>query len=159
ATSIFGFSSAETIGRPFENFCKVPTSSGMLAPADPMQASNLLNGRVLELVGTRKSGETFALEMSLSSWSGIDGYQCGIILRDISVRKREQEHTHYLAMHDSLTGLLNRAGLRSALSEALDAERGSADRLALILIDLDHFKNVNDTRGHQAGDAVLRQVA
>jgi diguanylate cyclase (GGDEF)-like protein/PAS domain S-box-containing protein len=163
AASIFGLFSGEVLGRPFGDFCKTRNGAdggGALGAADPVEiAIWSLHSRGIELVGVRKGGETFAMEVSLSSWPGIDGCQYGIIVRDISVRKREEERTRYLATHDSLTGLLNRAGLRSALSEALDSERGKGDALALILIDLDNFKNVNDVLGHQAGDEVLRQVA
>jgi diguanylate cyclase (GGDEF)-like protein/PAS domain S-box-containing protein len=163
AASIYGFSPAEAVGRPFADFCKVrdPTDAAQpLVSAEPAAFATLFaDGRVPEFVGVRKNGETFPLEVSLSAWPDLDGFQYGAVLRDISERKREEEQMRHLAMHDSLTGLLNRAGMRSALSIAVAKPRGEAATLALILIDLDDFKDINDTLGHQAGDEVLRQVA
>ncbi|KOO11676.1 diguanylate cyclase, partial [Vibrio xuii] len=65
----------------------------------------------------------------------------------------------YLAHHDSLTGLANRAQLYSVLDSTLKDEREARNGLALLYLDLDGFKLVNDTHGHDAGDEVLKCVA
>jgi diguanylate cyclase (GGDEF)-like protein/PAS domain S-box-containing protein len=80
------------------------------------------------------------------------------LLNDITERKRAECAAHELAMRDSITGLLNRRGLDGALSNALMSTSESR-QLALLLVDLDYFKTVNDTFGHAAGDLVLREVA
>jgi len=81
------------------------------------------------------------------------------IIRDVTEVKRQQAELSYLAMHDPLTGLLNRAALEDRLSlERARAER-NLERLGVMYVDLDRFKEVNDTRGHAAGDQILRQVA
>ena len=77
------------------------------------------------------------------------------ILRDVTERSRSEARIWHAAHHDPLTGLPN----RHHLGEFLDARFGGADGAALLLIDLDHFKLVNDTLGHEAGDAVLRAMA
>jgi diguanylate cyclase (GGDEF)-like protein len=77
----------------------------------------------------------------------------------LAARQRDGELA-WRATHDSLTGLLNRLGLHEQLDRALSALPGddAGPGLAMLLIDLDHFKDLNDTRGHDAGDALLREV-
>lgn len=69
-----------------------------------------------------------------------------------------EQRTHYMAYHDALTGLSNRAVVEERLSEAIK-QRGSSTEIALHCIDLDRFKDLNDTYGHQAGDEALRQIS
>ena len=78
--------------------------------------------------------------------------------RDITTQVDAQEALTYQALHDSVTGLANRAALIDRLLQALAANEGGPDRLALLFIDLDDFKSVNDTLGHEIGDRVLRDV-
>ncbi len=68
------------------------------------------------------------------------------------------EHNKYLALHDELTGLPNRRLFQDRMDKALDRARRNRTRTALLLIDLDHFKHVNDTVGHHIGDLLLRRV-
>jgi diguanylate cyclase (GGDEF)-like protein len=89
---------------------------------------------------------------------------CSIVvtigLADLSLRaRRERDVAHHLADHDALTGLLNRRALVARLHEAVTQARPQHQPLALIFLDLDHFKSVNDRYGHQTGDACLRAVA
>jgi len=92
------------------------------------------------------------------SAEGINSHDYVYILSDLSNLK-EMERLEYLAHHDSLTGLANRAKLYRVLDETLTNERNSTDGIALLYLDLDGFKGVNDTYGHDAGDEVLKQVA
>ena len=68
------------------------------------------------------------------------------------------EHNQYLALHDELTGLPNRRLFQDRLNSALERARRTGTKTALLLVDLDHFKQVNDTFGHHAGDRVLEHV-
>jgi diguanylate cyclase (GGDEF)-like protein len=86
------------------------------------------------------------------------GGQVLAIIRDITARKRTEAHIHRLAYFDVLTGLPNREWLGDYLSQSLVEARRAGHGLAVLYIDLDQFKRINDTLGHQTGDALLRMV-
>ncbi len=78
---------------------------------------------------------------------------------DITARKFAEEHRTHLALHDMLTGLPNRVLLAENVKSTIDNCKKSNSEAALLLLDLDRFKIINDTRGHHSGDALLREVA
>ena len=82
-----------------------------------------------------------------------------VYLRDITEKKLAEEKVCQLAFYDKLTGLPNRVLLQDRLASAMARTRRSGEPCALLFIDLDFFKNINDTLGHAAGDLVLREVA
>ena len=81
-----------------------------------------------------------------------------VLAADVTERKKLEQRLEYQAFHDPLTHLANRARLRNLMETAWE-RRGSTGRLALLFVDLDRFKQVNDTRGHEAGDELLLLVA
>ena len=81
------------------------------------------------------------------------------VTRDVTARKRSEERIAYLATHDGLTGLPNRSMFSSLLNVAIAAARRYERRFAVIFVDLDRFKLINDTLGHEAGDNLLKDVA
>ncbi len=78
---------------------------------------------------------------------------------DVSDERRSRAELHRKALFDDLTGLPNRANLTARLNRAMEAERASGELLAVMFVDLDKFKEVNDTHGHEAGDQLLIEVA
>lgn len=115
----------------------------------------------------RKSGEEFWNQISQSRQRGLDGEERVIaVCRDITEQVQREEmlqarsaELSRLATQDVLTGLANRARFERELPERLAAARLRGDRLGLLVIDLDKFKEINDQFGHAAGDAALRYVA
>lgn len=163
ASAIFGYMPTEMIGRPFETLCAIPAEAGTktFAMRDAAREALLVPGGavVVEFEGRRKNGETFPVEASFSGWQGTDGFQYGAILRDISVRKREAERVRYLAEYDVLTGLANRNTLHAGLAGLMAAVERRPSEVALLVLGLDGFQQINDMLGHSAGDLVLRAVA
>lgn len=163
SSAIFGYMPAEMIGRPFEALCAAPTDrrAKVFSMRDAARQALLVPGGavVVEFEGRRKNGETFPVEASFSGWQGTEGFQYGAILRDISVRKREAARVKYLAEYDSLTGLANRNTLHSAIVGLIAGAELKSHEVALLVLGLDGFQQINDMLGHAAGDLVLQAVA
>lgn len=106
-------------------------------------------------------GREFAVDVSTAPMHGADGGLLGtvIALHDVSAMHALLQTLAHQASHDSLTGLLNRREFETRLQSALDYVRNGSGNAALIYLDLDQFKIVNDTCGHAAGDALLQQLA
>lgn len=154
AAVMFGYRAEDMIGKPFEAICA--DTGKALSIRD---AASRSPGAVIEFYGRRHTGEVFPVEASFSGWQGTEGYQYGAILRDISERKREAEKIRYLAEHDTLTGLANRYTLDARLAAMIARAEAGHGEVALLVVGLDGFQQINDTLGHANGDLVLRAVA
>ena len=112
-----------------------------------------------ETTARRADGSTFPVELTVSQ-TELDGRpQYVVMFRDITDRRVTQERLQYLANYDSLTGLPNRTLFRDRLGHAMARARRSGQPMALMFLDLDHFKVINDSLGHEVGDQLLRHVA
>ena len=124
--------------------------------------------RVEYLNGRR--GEKSRDELRLKNGKVFDRYSAPLIdsrseyrgriwyFRDITDRKAAEERVQYLAYYDALTGLPNRTLLQDRLAKALASARRQKDRLALLFLDLDRFKDINDSLGHSVGDLLLQKI-
>jgi len=108
----------------------------------------------------RKKGGEISWGLISASTTEIDGQECILaVIRDISAAKRAEEEIRSLAFFDPLTGLANRRLLMERLSKSMAFSNRTHRKRALLFVDLDDFKKLNDTMGHQTGDLLLREVA
>ena len=114
-----------------------------------------------EMWNKRKSGEVFPEWVSISAVRDEQGEISNYIAiyLDLSASKKEQERIAYLASYDMLTGLPNRYLLNDRLEQGLNLAKRHDNKLAVLFVDLDHFKNINDILGHDVGDEMLRMAA
>lgn len=112
-----------------------------------------------EFICIHRDGRRIPVE-SVAKTISVDGKAARVVAaRDITARKQAQEHLAYLTLHDALTQLPNRRYLMEELGRVLARAQRSDHGVALLLIDLDHFKTVNNSLGQAAGDALLREMA
>jgi len=158
AERLFGYAPDEVIGKDFarliEEAYRAEIKPQLRAYLRPHKREIEMGSH--ETSGLRKDGTTFPMEFNV----GRLGAQRLVIgsLRDVSERKAETEALQYRALHDPLTGLPNRTFLRERLEESIRAGEREMKPCAVLLLDLDGFKSVNDSLGHEAGDRLLQQV-
>ena len=106
-------------------------------------------------------GTVTSAEFSIFPKRDIEGKVCGFrgVAHDITERKIAEEKIQYMATHDSLTGLPNRLMFSQLLNHSLQSANRYKRQFAILFIDLDRFKNINDTMGHEAGDLLLQEIA
>ena len=152
---IFGYRPDEMIGQPMISFVFDDDRERTL-----QAAANIVAGGQhshFENRYIRKDGSVVHLMWS-ARWSAGDRMRIAVA-RDITARKQAEARIEHLALHDQLTDLPNRALFYDVLSAALNRPRRADARVAVLYIDLDGFKQVNDCYGHDVGDALLCDVA
>ncbi len=116
-------------------------------------------GRTLELKARHRDGHLVDIELTLSAVGSESGWQAVGVARDITLRKKLQEELLILSITDSLTRVFNRRYIAQKLDEEVARAKRYQRALSVIMLDIDHFKKVNDTYGHAIGDDVLRALA
>lgn len=154
---LLGYRRDQLVGRLFSTISAEP--GRMAEIREKLLESPQLKDFELQL--RRRSGETIACSINISLICDAGGKPLKLVgsIRDITERKRAEEEIRKLAYHDILTGLPNRSLFYDRLDQALAQASRHDHPLSLLFLDLDRFKDVNDTLGHDAGDRLLQAVA
>jgi diguanylate cyclase (GGDEF)-like protein/PAS domain S-box-containing protein len=157
AADLFGYAPTELVGHKVGRF--VP---GLCRPARAA-AATLVPSRdgdgALRVAGRNRNGDTLALACELNPISAASGRLVVAVLRELDRANSGPVRRPVLAQHDPLTGLPNRHLLLDRLALLLATARGTGPPCGLVLVDLDHFKDVNSSLGHGIGDLLIRRVA
>ena len=158
AEQLYGYRAEEVVGKHVD----------LLHPWNDEESHHILSAandgetmRGMETVHRLSSGDLIHVSLTVSPLRGPNDEHLGasVIARDITDRRRLEEQLTQQAMHDTLTGLPNRALLMDRMRQALAEIARSDESVAILFLDLDMFKELNDSRGHRAGDELLVEVA
>ena len=158
AEETFGWPRAEALGRKLEQLIIPEEFRARHREGMERFLSTRVGSAVdqrLELPALRRDGSPLTVEVRIRALEFNGRTMFSAFLHDISARKREQAQREYESRHDLLTGLLNRRALLESIPIAQARARRSGKTLGVLFIDLDGFKAVNDSQGHEAGDILL----
>jgi diguanylate cyclase (GGDEF)-like protein/PAS domain S-box-containing protein len=164
AEAMTGWSGAEAHGRPFVEVFRLFDSTNPGCAVNPMIAAMRQNKTVGLTAGCilkRRDGREAHIEDSAAPIHDRQGRIIGAVMvfHDVTQAHEMTQRMSYLAHHDYLTDLPNRLLLNDRLTQAIAAARRQQQRLAVLFVDVDRFKHINDTLGHAIGDQLLRSVA
>ena len=156
AELMFGYAADELVGQPIRILLPARFSAFALAPAaaDAGEGSG-----PRDLWAVTKGGREFPVGINVSSIATEQGGLVAAAIRDMTERHASARHIEFLAHHDALTALPNRTVMESRFKQAVADATRSGTHVALMFLDLDSFKNVNDSLGHPVGDELLKGVA
>lgn len=160
AEAIFGISGREALGRGAADLM-VPASNVTALEAMWTELAETRDGTKVALENVTLSGRTIQCEWYNTPLVDPGGRVVGYasLVQDVTERLNTERTIHYMAHHDALTGLPNRRLMQDRLSQAIMQARRNQHHVAVLFLDLDRFKLLNDTLGHDAGDYILKDVA
>ena len=157
----FGYRRGELLGQKMKNIIPEGFAERLVADAlrstEDALAQQIDTG--IEITGRRKNGSEFPIEIMLSPLEGAEGILVTAAIRDITTRKKADAQMIHSAQHDFLTGLPNRMLLNDRVGQAILLARRHGTKVAVLFLDLDGFKHINDSLGHTIGDKLLQSVA
>ena len=164
AEVLTGWARTEALGQPLDGIMQLIDEVTLQPAVSPMvqalrdNAVRMLTGHVALV---RRDGNTIAIDDSAAPIRDRQGRVIGgvLVFRDVTIARSMAQRISWAATHDALTSLANRREFEDRVEAALASARSSAKHHVLCYMDLDQFKIVNDTAGHAAGDALLKQVA
>ena len=164
AESLTGWSREEAPGHPFEEVLRIIDASTRKTVPNPMALAILENktvGLTTDCVLIRRDGVEVAIEDSTAPIHDRRGQVTGAVMvfHDVSAARALSLRMSYLAQHDSLTDLPNRILLNDRLTQAMALAHRHRQKLAVLFLDVDRLKHINDTLGHDIGDRLLQSVA
>jgi diguanylate cyclase (GGDEF)-like protein/PAS domain S-box-containing protein len=162
AQRLFGYSEDEIVGQPFQLVLAPSHRDGFFYPGYAMwmlPSANEPASQRLESEGARKNGSTFPIELDLSLMQIEDRTLTVFCIRDISGRKAHTDALEHRALHDDLTGLPNRTLFCDRIDRTLASAGRASESRALLVVDLNRFREFNATHGREQGDTVLQEVA
>lgn len=158
---MFGYASQELIGQPVEMLLPLAQRQRHTELRDSYLAKP--TGRPMSsqrgLLGRRKDGSHLPVDIALGRHQVLDGMRITAFIRDVTERHLLEQQMQHRATHDMLTGLPNRALLQDRLERAIANARRHDSQFAVIMLDLDNFKDINDGWGHSIGDKLLISVS
>jgi len=164
AERMTGCSLMDAVGRPLtDSFRIIDAATGDIAdnPTKQAFAQGPLNHLPVNCILTRRDGHQIFIEDSVAPIRDSSGVEAGSVLvfRDVTEQRTLAEQITHLAEHDSLTGLPNRLLLSDRLGQLISQESRRMSPMAVLFLDLDGFKYINDSLGHSTGDLLLQSVA